>query len=107
MEAFAGLFEEASYVPEYAPIKKTLFNMDSLSNWFLSDAQGFDLYDDHMVSEVAHLNILGDGLMKFNRLIGLSLIEMLPVQSLLDSGASRVFIRRRMIECLPATPVIC
>ena len=55
-----------------------------------------------MVSEVAHLNVLGNGLMKFNRLIGLSLIEMLPIQSLLDSGASRVFIRRRIIKHLPA-----
>ena len=60
-----------------------------------------------MMSEVAHLNALGDGLMKFNRLIGLSLIEMFLIQSLLNSGASRVFIKRRMIEHLSATPVIC
>ena len=106
MEAFAGLLEEASYVPEYAPIEETLFNMDSPSNQFLSNAQGFDLHGDHIVSEVAHLNALGDGLMKFNRSIGLSPMEMLPVQSLLDSGASRVFVGRRMIERLPATPVI-
>lgn len=38
MEAVAGLLKEASYVPKYTPIKKTLFDMDSLSNWFLSDA---------------------------------------------------------------------
>ena len=107
MEAFAGLLEEASYVPEYAPIKETLFNMDSPSNQFLSNAQGFDLHGDHTVSEVAHLNALGDGLMKFNRSIGLSLMEMLPIQSLLDSGASRVFVGRRMIKHLPATLVIC
>ena len=106
MEAFAGLLKEASYVPEYAPIEETLFDMDSPSNQFLSNAQGFDLHGDHIVSEVAHLNALGDGLMKFNRSIGLSLMEMLPIQSLLDSGASRVFIGRRMIERLPATPFI-
>ena len=106
MEAFAGLLKEASYVPEYAPIEETLFDMDSPSNQFLSDAQGFDLHGDCTVSEVAHLNTLGDGLMKFNGSIGLSPMEMLPVQSLLDSGASRVFIRRRMIKRLPATPVI-
>lgn len=44
--------------------------------------------------------------MKFNGSIGLSPTEMLPVQSLLDSGASRVFIGKRMIERLPATLVI-
>lgn len=38
MEAFADLLEEAFYISEYALIKKTLFNMDNLSNWFLSDA---------------------------------------------------------------------
>ena len=107
MEAFAGLLKEAFYIPKYTPIKKILFNMDSPSNQFLSDAQGFNLYDDCTVSEVAYLNILGDGLMKFNGLIGLSLIEILPIQSLLDSGASKVFIRRRMIEHLPAMLVIC
>lgn len=60
-----------------------------------------------MVSEAAHLNTLGNGLIKFNGLIGLSLMEMLPIQSLLDSGVSRVFISRRIIEHLPVMLVIC
>ena len=59
MEAFAGLLEEASYVPKYAPIEETLFDMDNPSIWFLSDAQGLDLHSDRTVSESAHLNALG------------------------------------------------
>ena len=107
MEALAGMLKEASYVPEYAPIEETLFDMDNPGNRFLSDAQGLDLHSDRMVLEAAYLNTLGDGLMKFNRLIGFSPVEMLPVQSLLDSGASRVFVGKKMIERLPATLVIC
>ena len=66
-------------MPECVPVEEDLFNIDNRFNQFMTEAQGIDLYSDYLVPELAHLNALDDGLMKFNSSLRLSDMEMILV----------------------------
>lgn len=104
MEVFSDLLAAASIIPEFD--KKDLLSPNEPSNQAMDEAAGLALPSPSKPLSETYLNIMGNSLLKFDRIIGTSDIEQAPVQSLLDCGASRTFISQLYLDRVPVRPAL-